>query len=300
MKKQIWELKSPALILAAITVGYNKTDLIINKRTKKESENIFNNRYSKGFVPQGTFNKYKNLLEESGFIIHDETIQINKRHKESFVYRINLPKIIEIIKLLFNNKVCDEINKLSIAIEEIKNNETHLNKIINAHTAGLDKMRSCKDMKNHFDILTCKTIKVNINRDEIMRLEYKIKELKTSTDMFQKTIKILQDILKKMELLKMTQQDLIEKTDKEDVQTVEKSIQAIFYWRLLRGDIEFTLKEVITQFIESLQTGKAGYILFFGGYSEPPTTQVEVDLGVSLLKIYHFLNLRMGYKGILQ
>ena len=293
-KNELWKLNSPSIIIGAIMIGYNKSDLLISKGKKHQVVNLMS-QYSKGIVPQGTFNKYQKLLEKEKFIIHDETNVINRRKKETFQYKINTIKVIELIKLLFNKETEKELSKIISTIDELKKNKAYLYGAIRGHEKELKKLQNSLETKKVYDLLTETVKKVNSNIDEIIRLEDKIKQIQYDVKNIERMEILFNEYCQKVKLLKLTEKDLLES---EDIEIINKSLKNIFYWKFIKSDTNFVLQDIVFQFIESLHKNKIKYVHFFGNYPEIPTANIEQDLTESLLKIHQFLKLRIDIEEI--
>lgn len=254
-KKSLWELPSVAIIVAAIGAGLNTTELIVRKGKRKpaliELKDIGKDE-QEGIISQGTYNKYRNLLEKEKLILVKNKEGVNRRSGENYQMEIGYNKLNEQIEVKFKKEIERQIKKLN-SMQLFFNQRIELiNKRIKAYKLILEKTKKISQPKKTYDMLKEDFIDKPHNLDEIKDIEEKIRDMNKSVNSYRDLISKVDSFRKEnMELLK--QKWIFAKREKEEIRRI---LNTYFFWKLISNDTTFTLNTILDGFIEEVKTGE--------------------------------------------
>jgi hypothetical protein len=259
--KSLWELPSVAMIVATIGAGCNTTELIIKKGKSKQSIielKDIDKEEIQGFISQGTYNKYRNILEEEKMIIVTNKKEVNRRKGKGYQFELNYTKFCEQIEIIFKKEVEEKVQRLCFAKVFFKERIELIEKRLKFYEAELKRIKAKSTPKKTYNILKEEFIDMPHNLPEIKDCEEKIKKMKLSISNYEHLISSVISFRKENDELLKKKWFFSDWETKE----IRHILNTYFFWKLVFNDNLFTLNNMIKEFIEEVKRGELRNIGF--------------------------------------
>ncbi len=249
--KSLWELPSVAMIVATIGVGCDTTELIVKNSNKKPSLIELKDE-QQGFISQGTYNKYRNLLEKERIVLVSNKDKINRRSGEGYKFDLNYDKLYERIELIFKEQVKEINQKIDLMCSFFSQRIKLIEKRIKAYKLILEKAKEQSKPKKTYDMLKEDFIDKPHNLAEIKDIEEKIKGMHLSIQKYKELSSKLNSFKKENDALLKGRWLFSE----DEVRDIKRILNTYFFWRVMSNDKSFTLNTIIKEFIEEVKNGE--------------------------------------------